>query len=214
MRSRIRRAAAIALLPLLAACANLATDYPIGGTAPDAFDTRLIGAWKIAGTEAHKDDDKGYLFVTPGKDGVLHGAVVIWGQDKADSGTFTFDAVTGRIGDDRYLNVKTIVDQGQPLPDEPKGYLPYRYSLDDAGKLVIYDHDADGLKRLADAIESNALEGIVTEKISGRDPQGRPIAETSVRVSEAPPALDTYFGANGKAVFDKPMDTFRRVTLP
>ncbi len=216
MNYAIRAFLAAAVMALLAACTNLSTENPIGGTASDALDKRLEGSWKIIewGKEKAEGKEIGYMFVVPNKTGGLHAVLVALSGDKADAGSFEFDFVPGRAGNAFFINAFHVVDNGEPLKDEPAGYLPYRYSFDAKGNLLVFDHADAGIKLLADAIENNRLEGSVIVKTTGKDAQGNPISSTEIRITAQPDALDTFFAANGEKVFTEPMDKFERIKMP
>jgi hypothetical protein len=214
MKHAIRIVLAAAVTALLAACTNLSTEYPIGATAPDALDKRLLGAWKIVEWGKDNSKDIGYMFVVPNKNGGLHAVILAVGGEKADSGEAEFDFVPGHAGEEHFINAFHVIDNGEPLKDEPEGYLPYLYRFDAKGRLLIYDHADPGLKLLADAIDNNRLEGTVTVKTTGKDGQGNPVSSTEVHITAQADALDAFFAANAKNIFTEKMDTFERIKMP
>jgi len=214
MKHAIRIILAAGVTALLAACTNLSTENPIGATAPDALDKRLVGAWKIVESGKEKNKDIGYMFVVPNKNGGLHAVILSVSGEKADSGEAEFDFVPGRAGDEHFINAFHVFDNGEPLKDEPDGYLPYLYRFDANGRLVVYDHADPGLKLLADAIGNNRLEGTVIVKTTGKDGQGNPVSSTEVHITAQADALDAFFAENGKSIFTENMDTFERIKMP
>ncbi|HTW36036.1 MAG TPA: hypothetical protein VMD53_15565 [Rhizomicrobium sp.] len=216
MKAPILFSAALACLLMLAGCDSIYTDNPIGTSPETQTDTRLIGGWKFVIPPEDLKKSPGeqvfYCFFLPQKRGGFRGVMATWSTGKtSDSGDFAFEALTGKAGDHWFLNLRHIVTDGKADEDEPPGYRPYRYRIDDDGALRVFDWSPEGLRKLEADIEQGRIRGTVTIDGMGTDDNGKPVRTTNIQITADQQALDAYFAENAARIFDKPVFTLNRV---
>lgn len=212
----IQRLCAVVALAFLAACSNLTTEHPIGASAADKADPRLIGMWKIAGPLTDKKPgEAGYMFVSPKKDSTdLHAVIVGWSATEPTE-TMEFDVATGTLAGNAFVNLHNVVENGKAATkDDFDGYLPFVYRFEKDGRLDIYDHTDAGMDMIKQAIAGRHLRGTVRDKGSRGKDKNTMAPMLDIHLTSDQKTLNAFFAANGKAVFTDLVDAFEPLKVP
>lgn len=185
MDLRIPLSLAIALI--LGACLPVTSLHPIGATAAAAPDPALSGAWrgKMKGAETAST-----LFFLPQKDGAS--VLFVTDPGKKDGGSWgSFAVTTARLGANRFINARELLDHGEPAEGKFATSFPLLYRISGAS-LTLYLLDE---KKTAAAIASGKLKGTVETGIDG-----------DVSITEEAGPLDAFMASKaGAALFGPPL---------
>ena len=181
----IRGLLAVTLAAALAACAS--TKVPIGTANGPQDDPRLVGTWVTVDPEHPENRMTVYGFA--GKSpGTMQALFVIPPGQQEKPGWGTLDVVVGKIGEQRYLNVREIMENGEASHDND-AYSPAMYRID-GDTLTVRNLDYGHIR-----------DAIANGEIAGHD--GTITAEE--------PALDAYIAAHADALFTGEPSVFHRV---
>jgi hypothetical protein len=176
----------VVLCALFAAgCYDTKTAKPIGTTAGFVQDKSLIGIWK----DDHWRVDSGdYLHIFPVN---AQEMTLLWieAPKGADRGSFSqFRVTTAKLGNNRFLNVAKWNEQS--VEEAVKERVPVFYTLRNGGRtLTIYLADDE---RVAKAIESGALKGVVEKHLEKRN-DGTTYADyDKIEITAEPAELDAF----------------------
>lgn len=213
MKAPILLSVALACLLMLVGCNSIYTDNPIGAGQRMETDARLTGGWKfvIPQGEQKSPGEEAYCFFLPAKEDGFRGILISWSGKKGASSDIAFEALTGKAGDNWFLNLQHIVADGKPGKDDLPGYRPYRYRIDADGTLHVFDWSPEGLLKLEADIEQGRIKGTVTIGGMGTDGNGKPVKTTNILITADQQALDAYFAESGAKIFDKPAFILQRV---
>jgi len=214
MRGSLKSFAAAAVFLMLSGCDTLTTDNPIGVNDATQTDAQLFGTWKMTAPQAKAEpkEGKAYAFLLPRKDGGLNAVLVGWNRDYSDSGTITLEILTGSAGGFHFLNGTSFVEDGKP--DSSTNYWPALYRFDADGSLRLFKISDDGLKIVADAVESHRLAGTVTKHSLVSGDKSEANATMDIAITADQKSLDAYFAVNAGKIFTDPLYTLKRVELP
>jgi hypothetical protein len=179
----------VVFLPVVSACTVLSTQTPIGISGGASTDARLLGGWKLVSADTG-DTGKNYAFVEPRETGGLHATVISWEPlyilDPNEHYRSTYEIVTGRIGEHRFINARPLLERDEPASELTlaSGYFPIRYRF-----------QADGSVQFFGEIEGTIISAIESGLIRGTTTDG------NIRLTADSQSLDAYFADAAPAVF-------------
>jgi hypothetical protein len=184
-----------AAMAALAACYPPVTSHPVGSTSGLKPDPVLDGLWK---GQPHDTSERGvYFHFLPRPDGTITLITVATG-DKPDADWDAITMTTGRAGNNRFMNIRLVSDNGKPEKDPPAGTIPVLYRLDAKGQMTIWLTDENATK---DAIKSGKLKGTI-----GKGDYGDAV------ITADPATLDRFMASPaGRALYPKPFFTLKRM---
>lgn len=173
---------------LLGGCLPVTSLHPIGSTVAAAPDPALSGAWRGRMKDA---DAASTLYFLPQKDGLT--ALFVTDPGRKDAGSWgSFTVTTARLGANRFLNAREVLDEGKPAQGKiATTSFPLLYRL--AGNsLTLYLLDE---KKTAAAITAGKLKGTVEQGMDG-----------DIVLTEDAAALDAFMaGKDAASLFGPPL---------
>jgi hypothetical protein len=191
------RFVALVAAVMLAGCGEVSTQYPVGSTTGLTPDPALIGTWW---PRAEKGDDvertadgkhAGYVHVLPTHEGPFKIVMISMPAKPRENGDYAaYRASSGRVGDNRFLNVVMLSPAGDTPQTLPKhGTTPVLYRIEANGDLALFKLDID---KAAAAVKAGSIAGAVEKhsyQYGGKEYEG----STDVRITADPAALDAFF---------------------
>ena len=180
------------LIAGLAACYPT-TRNPIGISGGTVEDSRLEGAW--LGFIGETDDGPAYLFFFRRDDGMLEAMLTRPAIGEEDGGCASVTLGLGRLGEDRLMNARTVLDDGDPPDPGDTDYtaLAYRFAAD--GSLHLF---MPSERSIEDAIRSGGIAGEIS--------QNRFFNQATLTADSE--ALDAFF-EGAMHLFDVELGVFR-----
>jgi len=158
----IRAIASVACVLLLAGCLPVTTKTPVGTTAGLGVDEALYGTWR-----GPAEDGKGiaYLHILKSEKDKTMAGILVEGDLKGqgDGGAILVQFDTARLGQNRYLNVRHLLDDDKDKEGDMSwtdingASAPFLYRLE-GDRLTLLWLDEDKVKA---AIKSGVLTGTI-----------------------------------------------------
>ncbi len=123
--------AGLVLAILLAACVP-ESRHPLSNPGSAVVDQRLTGVWKTK-----IDDETVIAHFLEKSDGEMR-IVAVAHKDGGGGGWTTYSMFVSRLGDEWYMNVKFVGENGKPNEIEDPPYHLVRYRISEDGKLTIW----------------------------------------------------------------------------
>lgn len=184
----ILRAIAMLALAMLAACASVTTNHPIGIAHGAVSDERILGSWTLVPNDLSNGTASAFIL----KQGQsLRGLLVI----TSESEWWEADIVPGKAGQHSILNVRPLLKNGEPVKDGDRieGYYPLRYTAGADGNISLFLWSEDELRT-----------AIRNKRIAGSETAGR------IVLTAEPDALDTFFATEAESLFAVPYATLTK----
>jgi len=177
---------------LLASCVP-ESRHPLVEPDRAAADPRLAGLWV-----AKQENQVLYAHFLPRRDRPMD-VVLVSEQNDGGGGYGVLSLTPSRIGDERYLSARFLVDDGRVVADDEATYHLLRYRISDDGALTVWAMS-----------EEAVVEDIRQGRIEGEPKAGR--WTDSALLTADTDALVAYVGAaDPTRVFNALFATFRRL---
>jgi hypothetical protein len=181
----ILRAVAVLALAMLAACASVTSNHPIGIAHGAVSDERILGAWTLVPNDTSNGTASAFIL----KQGQgLRALLVITSENE----WWEADIVPGKVGQHGMLNLRPLLKNGEPVKDGDRieGYYPLRYTAGADGSISLFLWSEDELRT-----------AVRNKRIAGSETAGR------IVLTAEPDALDAFFAAEAESLFAVPYAT-------
>ena len=175
---------------LLAGCVPSFVN-PLSGVRTAKLDTRLVGTWIPTKTE-----EKGYLHILPGENGMSDGIAVSFNDKKGGDWT-RYSLFSTQIGKHWFLSVKDQDKSGKEPVGKTVPYFIVRYRIVENNRLDLWLMSQDS----AEAAIANGLKGEIKKSTFGRN----------IRITASSAELMEYVKrVDPTKLFEEPLGTLQR----
>lgn len=184
----ILRAIAVLALAILAACAAVTSNNPIGIARGAVSDARILGAWTFVPNDP--SNGTASAFILKQEQG-LRALLVITSENE----WWEADIVPGKAGQYGILNLRPLLKNGEPVKDGDRieGYYPLRYAACVDGNISLFLWSEDELRT-----------AVRNKRIAGSETDGR------IVLTAEPDALDAFFATEAESLFAVPYATLTK----
>lgn len=181
---------------LVTACLPVTTTHPIGTTAAEAPDSRLIGMWS---GKAPDNDATSYFTFLPQDDSSLTAIAVTPGATGDKGGWAVFALTTATLNTKHYMNARALFEDNKPAThDDAKRIIPLAYHITEDGRLILTIIDEDAAKA---AVKAGRISGTIGKGNTG-----------DVTITAAPKELDAFLATDeGASLFSQKLFELTRM---